>query len=590
MKLRTICVLKNLHFFWFFSCFASENLLNATESMFRSLNIILMSCVVAIVQSCSGHSTMDSRLFYADSLANENLADSAMSVLRSVDYESLDEWNNHYYDLLTVKFDDKACIPHQSDSLIIDVINYFEKSDDYAELTAALYYGGRVYSDLNNTPQALDLYRKAYSRLDESPSSLKGRIAYQMGIINLDLYHFTEAKSKFHEAIEFHRIMKDSIEIVHCYSSLADAMRQSGYGDSTYYYLKEAVSLAHEILPYGVDEMEARSQLVQYYLGSANLDSAYHEFEFMAEHLVSGNTTDYTLIAGLGVYMATNKLAKAENYAKQLALSQSIHNRQDAFATLFEIATARGHYNHASYYSEMYKMCVDSINSLYAAETNKLRNSLFHYSIREEQHITDTNKKSRRSMMIYILVGFIFITLVAVILWYYYHNKRLMRQSAIQLEKIEHLLAKTSTPIEDESLSPAEQLQTRLEEIINNVNPKDVGVADEILTSEVYKKLKYCIYSDMEVKPDAEDWQMLDEVVNQVHPTFKSTLYSLCNKMSQYEYNVCLLVKCKFSPSEMAMLTFHSKSSIASTRSRLCGKFFCYDGLASDCDKFILSL
>ena len=143
-----------------------------------------------------------------------------------------------------------------------------------------------------------------------------------------------------------------------------------------------------------------------------------------------------------------------------------------------------------------------------------------------------------------------------------------------------------STP---EDLSPAEQLQMRFQEIISNVNPKDIKVANEVLDSEVYAKLKECVYSDMEIKPTDDDWQQLDEVVNKAYPEFKNKLFAL-SKLSDYEYNVCLLVKCKFSPSEMAALTFHSKTSIASTRSRLCGKFFCYNGVASDCDKFLLSL
>ena len=108
--------------------------------MFSRLNIaILLCCVVAIVQSCTSHGTMDSRLYYADSLANEDLADSAMLILKRIEQGSLDEWNKHYYDLLEVKVNDRAGIKHQSDSLILDVINYFEKSDNYAELTAALY-------------------------------------------------------------------------------------------------------------------------------------------------------------------------------------------------------------------------------------------------------------------------------------------------------------------------------------------------------------------------------------------------------------------------------------------------------------------
>ena len=559
--------------------------------MINRLNFILGICILAMTLSCSRYSnTMDPRLHRADSLANDDKADYAMSMLEGVDYDNLSEWNKHYYDLLMVKVNDKINVVHHSDSLILDVISYFEQTDSYAELTAALFYGGRVYSVLGNTPQALDYYRKAYNRLDDSPSSLKGRIAYQMGRINLDLYHLAEAKSKFIEAIGFHEAMGDTVEMINSYCFLGETYLQMGDTDSAYISMNKAEIIAHESEPYGKEEIGVSSQIANFHLYNNSLDDAVAKYDSILPHLSRDNATDYSIIVGINVYMAKGNFGRAEIFAKKLLKSQSIHHVEIAYSALLDIARSRNALDDVARYTMKYKNCVDSISKLYSQESSKLRNTLYNYSIRAEEHELDSDKRDRQRYISICIALLGCVIVVCIMIWGFNHHRKLKEQSIIQLKRIEELMA-TSAVLSstEESLSPTEQLQIRFQEIISKINPKDIKVANEILNSDVYAKLKECVYSDMEIKPTDDDWQQLDVVVNQAYPEFKNKLYALSN-LSEYEYNVCLLVKCKFSPTEMAALTFHSKTSIASTRSRLCGKFFCYNGVASDCDKFILSL
>lgn len=537
---------------------------------------------------------MDRRLFYADSLANEEKADYAMSVLMGVDYDNLDEWNRHYYDLLVVKINDKTDKAHKSDSLILDVVNYFKDTDSYAELTAAYYYGGRVYSVIGNTPQALDFYRKAYNRLDDSPSSLKGRIAYQMGRVNLDLYQFEEAKIKFREAIGFHETMGDISELVYSYRRLGETFEQIGDIDSAYIYMDKAKTIAHENDPFGEDNIGVSAQISNFHLNNYNVKAAVVEYDSILPYLSKDNTSNYSIIAGINVYMANGNFNRAEIFAKQLLKTKSIQNDKIAYATLLDIARNRNNLDDVALYSIKYKNCMDSLATLYSYETKKLRNTLYNYSIRAEEHEIDSDRRVRQNNIFIVIVLLVGIGMVSIVGWVINHNRKLKRQSIIQLKRIEELIANSTTIVmsvaeNEDNLSATEQLQARFKEIISQVNPKEIKVADIILNSEVYAKLKHSLYTDMEVKPTDEDWMMLDEVVNQAYPEFKNKLFALA-KLSDYEYRVCLLVKCKFSPSEMAAITFHSKTSVASTRSRLCGKFFCYNGVASDADKFILSL
>lgn len=122
-------------------------------------------------------------LHVADSLANVK-PDSAISVLQSLRGEmaTASEEVQMYYHLLCIKANDKAYIPHTSDSLIRVVLHYYIDKADERHLPEAYYYAGRVFRDLGDVPQALDYLSKAIQALpDDANNPFKRNIYSQMG-------------------------------------------------------------------------------------------------------------------------------------------------------------------------------------------------------------------------------------------------------------------------------------------------------------------------------------------------------------------------------------------------------------------------
>lgn len=101
----------------------------------------------------------------------------AINKLESMDYDNLSEHDRHCHDLLTIKARDKAYITHTSDSLILDVIEYFSSNSYKFLYPEALYYGGRVCSDMRNYPQAMKFYQLAINNLTDTESNLELRRA-----------------------------------------------------------------------------------------------------------------------------------------------------------------------------------------------------------------------------------------------------------------------------------------------------------------------------------------------------------------------------------------------------------------------------
>ena len=118
-------------------------------------------------------------------------------------------------------------------------------------------------------------------------------------------------------------------------------------------------------------------------------------------------------------------------------------------------------------------------------------------------------------------------------------------------------------------------------------NEKREQAETVIFGSDVYLRMKSLLAQGRSMSD--HDFVELNQVVNSVYTNFTERLYSLC-KLSNHEFRVCLLVKVRVQPKDIATLTAHSKEGIATTRSRLYQKVFGKKGSSKEWDDFVLSL
>ena len=108
-----------------------------------------------------------------------------------------------------------------------------------------------------------------------------------------------------------------------------------------------------------------------------------------------------------------------------------------------------------------------------------------------------------------------------------------------------------------------------------------------IFSSDVYQHIQDNLNTGRPLTH--QDWLELAEMVNSVYSGFTEKLYNLY-RMTEQDYHVSLLIKMRIQPKDIALLTAHSKESVASTRSRLYQKVFGKKGSSKDWDDFVLSL
>lgn len=118
-------------------------------------------------------------------------------------------------------------------------------------------------------------------------------------------------------------------------------------------------------------------------------------------------------------------------------------------------------------------------------------------------------------------------------------------------------------------------------------NAKREQAETVIFSSDIYRRIQECLNSGRSLS--YQDWGELTQLLNSIYTGLTEKLYSLY-PMSEQELHVSLLIKMRQQPKDIAMLTAHSKESIATTRSRLYSKVFGRKGSSKDWDDFILTL
>lgn len=164
-----------------------------------------------------------------------------------------------------------------------------------------------------------------------------------------------------------------------------------------------------------------------------------------------------------------------------------------------------------------------------------------------------------------------------------------IRRNEAKIHELEGLLRKLG---DENSLLRLELEEKKATLSYNNKvarleNEKRRQAETVIFSSEVYHRLQDCLNSGRSLSH--QEWADLTEVVNSIYTGFTEQLYSLY-RMTEQEYHVSLLIKVRVQPKDIALLTAHSKESVASTRSRLYSKVFGRKGSSKDWDDFVLSL
>ena len=161
-----------------------------------------------------------------------------------------------------------------------------------------------------------------------------------------------------------------------------------------------------------------------------------------------------------------------------------------------------------------------------------------------------------------LLIGIIVVMVIIIGTFYHYHRRKMKDYRKV--------------------LSRIKDLQNELnEEQKEPETPADLSLMDTLLNDETVHYFHRL--ADRGKTPDDESWKDLYELMNRILPEFLPTV-NRNGLLTERDIRICMLIKLRFIPTEIATLIGESPQTITNRRARLLGKVFGEKGGAKDFD------
>lgn len=556
-----------------------------------------MAALLSAAVSCGHGERMQEKFTEIDRMSGID-AQKAMSMLDSIDYGTLSKKERHRYDLLHIKTRDKAYRTHTSDSLVLDVIDYYSDHQKEGLYPEALYYGGRVYSDMGDFPTAIDYFQKALKVIpdDKENLKLKGNILSQTGLLLEGLRLHSQAIQYYEKAVETSRSLNDSTNIAKDWLMLSLSHLHSHDFASSRKDLKEALRYANAI----PDEDIAWINVLQssIFLEEGKPDSA---LVLIRENLnlVDSTCYNFALANAADTYRLNEIFDTTYIYAKELATSQDFNNRIVGYDIIFskELIEVLPKDTLLTFISD-YKQNIDAYLDRYQSDEALMSHSRYNYELHVKEKIEA--EKAKNNLIIIVLALIIIILVSLGIFAYSNMMERLKLGKALTLiqtifirmhesgmiDLISNEKQIDSHLIESDKLNELpfyatskknilkEKLLSRLDFLVQQIG--DSPVIDETLRKhEVIIALNELISNKKRISKGNCLLKDLEDAIHVSCPDFRLQLKILTlDKMTIVEYEVAMLIRAGISPKDMSILLGRTKSAITDRRRSLTKKIF----------------
>ena len=585
--------------------------------------------LVVLVAACSRPTQHDARLVQVSGIVSDD-PESALQILDSIDSGKLSDSDRHYYDFLTIKARDKNYVQHESDSLILDVLDYYSANPEDPLYIESLYYAGRVYMDLGDYPSALRHFQLALDNLGQksNPDDLKGRLTYQTGMLYEQLRLYDDAVTFYDDVLNQSLEENDSVAIVYTLQRLGgiyhDSALQSQNDSIRTQYLHQADSILSLSLDYSESlpktfSAKSRVLLAGVNQTQGNVGKALSLIQHTPDQ-VDPVARNVALAFAADIYLEAGINDTALMYARELIANEDMTNKRIGY----KIVLSRNFRNliNPDTLDQYYDDYNDILDEYFDENRNArtlIQDTQYNYQLHERES-QETHKENE--VLLWTIVGCVVLVLILtiVVLYLKYRNKANILELRVTLQTLEKLkqniamsessgnnvsknsdysgsndgseetdksqisdklehkdTSETNDSIGDcgelpdhADLDSVKKLRDRLfrDALELSKRGEQMGVSPIILESEVYSQLRDLVASQKVIRE--EMWGDIEKTVLSASTRFNTNLRILTrNSISIDEFRVAWLVKCGFKPMEMCSLLAITHGAINSRRVRI---------------------
>ena len=574
--------------------------------------LLLAVCIVPTllsVVSC-GQQTADRDIAAADSLS-EAAPQRAMTLIDSLEGESAMNKSRHMkLLLLKAKVRNKLAMPMSTDSLKY-IADYFDKHGDSNERMLAYYIIGCVYQRSQDAPMALQYFHEAAAKADTTDSSCDFLTLHRIHVWSAEILKNQRAISDaFHEnslAFKYAMKAKDTLSAIITYEQKANIY-------SKQYLIDSVISIREKLYglysKYGYKREAAYSlgPLIDIYAKNGNISKAKHALDVYEK--MSGRFDKYGNIKkGLEVhyaikgyyYLSINDYDSARLcFDKCLKTTSNYPNDFGySYEGLTELYKKLHRPDSVAKYSELTRQMSDTIYARMSTEHLQQMQAMYNYN-RYRQNAEEAEKDALRTKYISIIIIMAIMAAAiggALAVRTYIMRKRRARvdeikeyeRSISELKKarreLDILTENRQTRMESLIKEKEEEIERLQKEKAEYEKKKDIAARMTPFADEPVVRILRRHAEKEHVMMSGEERKMLISLFDSYEETSR-----LKAVLSESEYELCLLVKLGFAPSQISLLTGRSRSDITNIRKRLYNKITGKDGTSKDFDRYIKSL
>ena len=508
----------------------------------------------------------------------------------------------------------RADEPMTNDSLALQLVEHFDRHGNSNERMRARYMLGRTYADLGELPRALETYFEASECADTTDRdcnfAVLSRIHAQAAMVYYEQVQPRSQLEELRRAEYYARRAKDTLQAIECHTQQGDAYSYLKMTDSVIYIKEEAArmfkkfrredraaqsigSMINPLINKGetakakeyCELYETKSGFFDdegniekgrevyyyakgnYYLAAGKVDSA--EYMFRRE-LSTGKDINNQIGGSKGLQLVYEKLKKPDSIAKYANMSYELNDSVYLLSEMENIQKLKAsyNYNHNKLLAEQkareaeqtwYALLTVAATAVIAALAALLAFS--RYRARKVRKVAE-------------------------------YRKHLENLETMQSELMEICSEKGMTPEEifaRKSKDITEQLQ-RISEFKATVRKTGGTLEERLCNSRIVTRLREKTKTSPYVVASSAEMKELRNLINEEIPQFYTTLNTPSHTLRQPEYDISLLVRVHFSPSEIQKLTGTTSAYVTNTRTRLLKKVFGEDGKASDYDERLFGI
>lgn len=518
------------------------------------------------------------------------------------------------YYLLDTECKNKMYIPLLSDSIMLNVAEYYNNKGTTKEKIRSCYMLGCVYRDMGETPKALEYLNDAISMFDTKDIncdySLLSRIYAQKAGIFKQQNIQKESFIAFRNAEKYALKCKDTLAAINYYNQQTSYYISIGNKDSAAYisvhsyemFKKHGYDLyAPRALAYAISKYidDGNMKLAKKYLDIYMSDSSMYE-----KNGILNNANVFALFYLAEFSFHNNEISKAKKYYTELlARSQNLNQKQGAYEGLYKVYKKNGETDSALKYSEKLVYAEDSAYKETMAKDIQQIESAYKYQ--NSKKIINNQQEEIYKNKIYLLLYLLVFIIVCVLFYELYIIKKRKDQEQINYLNSKYELTYEKLKASKYKLNLLEKLSShdkkKLKEKQDDIKLLNAEIAElrkmkrkleitdnqDVSNSEIIKLLHSSAYRRIPLSD--EQWRSLYKFMECEYPAFLSNLQEL-GITKKNDIYLCILTKLRFKLNDISFFFDKSPSALSNWRVRLLKQVFHIDGSTHNFDEKIREL